>query len=118
MGDYSKPAHPVMEWPNALLDAGFNCWTNCSAYGLYDGQYHCHQAPCDSTDITYHRAHGQGESGAEALMSGGIHLRARPCRTRASSTPQVRPISSKSCALCYPLNRRRLIVAELVLPMN
>jgi hypothetical protein len=37
---------------------GHHCWTNCRAYGLYYGQYHCHRAPCDSTDIAYHRAHG------------------------------------------------------------
>lgn len=37
---------------------GHHCWTNCGAYGLYYGQYHCHQAPCDYSDIAYHRAHG------------------------------------------------------------
>ncbi len=37
---------------------GHHCWTNCAAYGLYYGQYHCHRYPCDSSDIAYHRAHG------------------------------------------------------------
>ena len=42
------------------LDArgGHHCWTNCAYYGLYYGQYHCHQAPCGPDDIAYHRAHG------------------------------------------------------------
>lgn len=26
--------------------------------GLYTGQYHCHRAPCNATDITKHRRHG------------------------------------------------------------
>lgn len=37
---------------------GHHCWTNCASYGLYTGQYHCHRAPCDASDIAYHRAHG------------------------------------------------------------
>jgi len=37
---------------------GHHCWTNCAYYGLYYGQYHCHRAPCDESDIAYHRAHG------------------------------------------------------------
>lgn len=37
---------------------GHHCWTNCSRYGLYTGQYHCHRAPCGSRDIALHRAHG------------------------------------------------------------
>ena len=37
---------------------GHHCWTNCAAYGLYYGQYHCHRAPCGPSDIAYHRAHG------------------------------------------------------------
>ena len=42
------------------LDArgGHHCWTNCARYGLYTGQYHCHRAPCNASDIAYHRAHG------------------------------------------------------------
>jgi hypothetical protein len=42
------------------LDArgGHHCWTNCQVYGLYYGQYHCHRAPCDFSDIAFHRAHG------------------------------------------------------------
>lgn len=42
------------------LDArgGHHCWTNCTRYGLYTGQYHCHRAPCGPSDIDYHRAHG------------------------------------------------------------
>jgi hypothetical protein len=42
------------------LDArgGHHCWTNCSRYGLYTGQYHCHRAPCGARDIAAHRRHG------------------------------------------------------------
>ncbi len=37
---------------------GHHCWTNCAAWGLYYGQYHCHRAPCGASDIAFHRAHG------------------------------------------------------------
>ena len=37
---------------------GHHCWTNCSRYGLYTGQYHCHRAPCGSSDVQRHRRHG------------------------------------------------------------
>jgi len=42
------------------LDArgGHHRWTNCSRHGLYRGQYHCHRAPCISSDIAFHRPHG------------------------------------------------------------
>jgi len=42
------------------LDArgGHHCWTNCYYWGYYYGEYHCHQWPCDWSDIAYHRAHG------------------------------------------------------------
>ena len=37
---------------------GHHCWTRCSRYGLYTGQYHCHRSPCKGSDIRRHRAHG------------------------------------------------------------
>lgn len=37
---------------------GHHCRTNCSRYGLYAGQYHCHRAPCGASDIRAHRRHG------------------------------------------------------------
>ena len=37
---------------------GHHCWTKCSSYGKYRGQYHCHRAPCSQRDIARHRAHG------------------------------------------------------------
>ncbi len=37
---------------------GHHCWTKCSRYGLYTGQYHCHRAPCNASDIRKHRGHG------------------------------------------------------------
>jgi hypothetical protein len=37
---------------------GHHCWTKCTRYGLYTGQYHCHRAPCSRADIRKHRAHG------------------------------------------------------------
>jgi hypothetical protein len=42
------------------LDArgGHHCWTSCSKYGKYYGQYHCHRAPCGRRDIRKHRRHG------------------------------------------------------------
>jgi hypothetical protein len=38
--------------------SGHHCWTRCSSYGKYRGQYHCHRAPCSIADIRRHRAHG------------------------------------------------------------
>ncbi len=37
---------------------GHHCWTKCARYGLYTGQYHCHRAPCNASDIRTHRRHG------------------------------------------------------------
>ena len=37
---------------------GHHCWTRCSRYGMYTGQYHCHRSPCSRADIRRHRAHG------------------------------------------------------------
>jgi hypothetical protein len=37
---------------------GHHCWTRCSRYGMYTGQYHCHRYPCNRTDIRRHRRHG------------------------------------------------------------
>lgn len=37
---------------------GHHCWTRCSSYGHYKGQYHCHRAPCSRADIRLHRSHG------------------------------------------------------------
>lgn len=37
---------------------GHHCWTRCSRYGMYTGQYHCHRSPCNRSDIRRHRAHG------------------------------------------------------------
>lgn len=49
----------VMASPGGLdYRGGHHCWTNCSAYSLYYGQYHCHRAPCNWDDIQEHRAHG------------------------------------------------------------
>ncbi len=50
---------PVTASPGGLdARGGHHCWTNCARWGLYYGQYHCHRAPCDASDIAYHRAHG------------------------------------------------------------
>lgn len=52
-------AWPIMASPGGLdYRGGHHCWTNCGAYGLYYGQYHCHRAPCSWEDIQEHRAHG------------------------------------------------------------
>jgi len=50
---------PLAASPGGLDSrGGHHCWTNCARYGLYTGQYHCHRAPCDTSDVAYHRAHG------------------------------------------------------------
>lgn len=53
----SAPAAPTH---SGGLDyrGGHHCWTSCSRYGLYTGQYHCHRSPCSRSDIRRHKAHG------------------------------------------------------------
>lgn len=38
-------------------------------YGLYYGRYHCHRAPCDESDIAYHRAQGTNLSDIERTVA-------------------------------------------------
>ena len=37
---------------------GHHCWTRCSRWGRYTGQYHCHRSPCNRRTILRHRRHG------------------------------------------------------------